>query len=240
MGAGIRAVATAMTVACGCAGPSGADVEIPIEFIAEDGVGGGLPGVSISLGERKREDTNEAGFLSLRWRGPDRSRVPVSFGCPADHRAVGGASALQMRRVTDPGTGEAVPIRFPIRCEATTRSVVLAIAASGAPLTPVLVNGRRVAVTDGDGTAHATLRARPGRHLRVVLDTSAQPTLAPASPELVIRVGEHDEIYVLEETFRSRAPVPRRRPRSKHPRSKRPVKVSKQVHREEPQPALVS
>ena len=60
-------------------------------------------------------------------------------------------------------------------------------------------------MTDQYGVAHLALNVAPSTELAVTLDTSGNPRLLPHSPTKVFAMPDHDNVFVIDESFAEQA-----------------------------------
>ncbi|RMH36672.1 MAG: hypothetical protein D6689_22080 [Deltaproteobacteria bacterium] len=242
-----RRWACAIGIAAGIAGcdraPAPAahadDSPYTFELTARDDRGAPLSGVRVVLAGTERGATDAGGRFAMELHAPDGARAALAVRCPDGYAAADVPDAVVFRPVRALNGGRA-PIRVDVVCPRAQRIVALVVRAQhagrdrgGVEDLPVVVDGQVRARTGPGGIAHVALDRAPGAAVRVALDTSAAPALRPRSPERIVAVGDRDDVYVIDQTFkrersrrrRARRAVAPSEPRPEPPKPRRPVKV---------------
>ncbi|HXK18460.1 MAG TPA: hypothetical protein VNG33_11690, partial [Polyangiaceae bacterium] len=108
-------------------------------------------------------------------------------------------------------------------CQKRLSDVVVIVHADHGDSLPVLVDGKPVGVTDGDGVAHLLLRRpRSDKSLQLGLDTTNRTTLKPVNPSRTYQLSGRDAVVLFEPSFAVTAPFVAR---SSAPRRHIPVRV---------------
>jgi len=173
-----------------------------------------LANVAVSAAGHFLGATAAAGTLPLRISGHEGQVLPVTLTCPEGYSPPNAAPPLRLTQARALGSGKAEPLVYDIVCDRKKRSVVVAVKASGLKGAPVLINGERQAVTDENGIAHVALTVdRDTPAVRVDLDTSAEPALAPQNPGRTYALNRKDSLFIFEQSLSRRTrPKPKARP----------------------------
>jgi hypothetical protein len=176
--------------------------------------------------------TNDAGELLVSLTGHSGQAVSLSVACPPAYRTVDARRQLILRDLHASAErkprADSTGIQLTAQCEPLERMAVLVVRTSG-PSTaglPINVGGELVGMTQPDGTSHVLIRTPPHRSLRVELDTSQHPELAPSDPVQTFQVDDDDSILLFEQAL-VRAPTPRaaRRTPSRTRQSRVPYRI---------------
>ncbi len=200
-------VLTLFQLGCGGSEPG----EFPVTVLCLTDADAPLQGVPVEVEGKPAGSTDGSGLLRLRIRGTEGETVRLAATCPSDFRG-----SRQQRRVTLRGfdrLDESQPAAGPRivwRCHPARRLAALVVRADGRAGLPVMADGREVARTGPQGTAHALLELAPGSSLTVALDTAEHPRLRPRSPQRSFRLEDRDTLWVFDQKF-SEKPVKRRR-----------------------------
>jgi hypothetical protein len=159
---------------------------------ARDERGESLPELVIASAGAAVGRTDAQGRMRLGIRGRENSLLQLEPRCPSGYRATAAQSELRL-----PARSE-VPLVFAVTCARENRVAALLVNAPGFADLPVLVAERVVARTNEAGSAHVLLEGAPGTQLRVVLDTSTRPKVAPRSPERTFTIGSDDTIELFD------------------------------------------
>lgn len=168
--------------------------------------------------------TNASGVLTFTF---DRAvnmkdmkdmNVAITIACPPGYRGPSKPRALPLSHLMQ-GAGphdKPVPVATTSICEPELRMAALIVRAQAGARParlPILVNGELVSQTATDGTAHVLLRVPVQDSVRVTLDTSQQPRLAPQNPTRTF-ASEDQHLLLFDQHFeRTRPPGPRPRAR---------------------------
>lgn len=202
----------------GCAAKQAPSFALAIRV--ESDPGQALGGVAVALLRRPLGVTDDTGVLATSLRGLPGETVELSVICPTGYRSPTPQLIVRLRQLAE---REKRP-EYRVLCAPTVRTLVLAVRANGAPQVPVHILGEEIARTDKDGVAHARLLLAPGETIIVKLDTSDKQhaTLMPHDPELRIVMPEHDEVVLIDQTFKRPAP-PKRARRAPEPVGPQPI-----------------
>lgn len=167
--------------------------------IAQRDPGERLPGVVIEHAGRNVGETSVEGALGLQFHGVLGEHIALKVHCPAHHHPVGPALEITVRALE---AGARLP-EYRVECRPELRSVVVAVRSPKASALPVRYLDREIARTDGNGSAHALIKAAPGETLKLKLDTSdpRHRQLRPQNPELTYTVSDRDEVVLFDQTF---------------------------------------
>lgn len=174
-----------------------------VEVTVESDPGEGLAGAVIARGGRELGRTTRQGTIRLALAGQSGDTVALEVSCPEGYASPEKPLQLSLR----PLVGDVVP-RYRAFCQASVRSLVVAIRAKGGSDVPIKYHGREIARTDTEGSAHALLRVPPSEPITFVLDTgsAAHAQLRPKSPEFTVNMPARDEVAVFDQTFSTEAP----------------------------------
>jgi hypothetical protein len=209
----LRLWTLALIAANGCAsnvGPRTFQVLVQVE----SDIGVPLPGARILRDNREQGVTGPDGNLSLTLTGNEGDGTALRVSCPDDYASPEAALSVSLRSLAGSNN---VP-RYKALCPPLMRNLVVAVRTQHAPGLPVTFRGREVARTDQSGVAHVLLRVPPKQQIAIGLDTSADPTLRPKSPELTFDMPQQDKIALFEKSFTRDQPPP--------PKVKRPARDS--------------
>lgn len=159
--------------------------------------------------------TDAAGEISLRVKGFEGDRLPIGLTCPEGYAAKPSESVVILRTIGGLSGEERRPITHDLGCQPTKRDAVVLVHVGGqAASLPVKIDGAVVGQTDDLGFAHIHLRTDPGSRFEVSLDTSANDKLMPQNPKQQFQIGQSDDVFVFDKSFKLPAPpkVKRRRP----------------------------
>jgi hypothetical protein len=175
-----------------------------------------LSGARLMHGAKLLGISGADGAVRVKATGKEGERLDLQLVCPEGHRSPSEPVSLTLRR---PAERHRKPEYFGV-CAPLTRKLVVAVRAKKGANIPVRHLGRELARTDASGAAHVLLESAPQQTLELLLDTSEQPRLRPKNPTVRFRVGDRDQLVVLNQSFQA-SPV--ERPRSVRPSG--PVRI---------------
>jgi len=115
-------------------------------------------------------------------------------------------------------------IAYEASCARKQRNVVVVARADKTPGIPVIVEGKPIAVTNGEGDAEALLSIDANViQIHVGFDTTGKLDLLPSNPSRLYDLAPGDDIITVEQKFVA-APKPTRR-RISTPRKHVPVRI---------------
>jgi hypothetical protein len=179
--------------------------QFAVDIQVESDPGKPLAAAKIVRGEREYGQTGADGHLRLELSGPPGEVLTLNVVCPSGYASPDEALSVALRTLV----GDSALPRYRALCPPHSRSLVVAVRAKNGPDLPVLHQGREIARTDADGTAHVLLTAEPTEHVTLALDTSApnKKALLPRSPEFTLVMPGRDEVAVFNPAFTLPAPA---------------------------------
>jgi hypothetical protein len=190
----VTSLACLVAVACN-GNPS--EPEYGLSIRVDSDPGRPLAGAQVRLGEQRLGTTDANGVVKVKARGTEGSVLSFQVTCPDGYQSPSRPLAVVLRRLSQRD-------RFPeyaAACRPTKRTLVVAVRADHGPNLPVVYLGREVARTDRSGAAHVSLESPPEETVELALDTTSNPRLRPRNPTARFRVGQADDLVVLDETF---------------------------------------
>lgn len=189
-----------------------------VELRASASDGAPLAGVELSINGKAAGTTGADGRLLRDITGPEGTLLRVGAKCPPDSEPQSELPALRLARTKSIGASKSQPLTAEVRCWPTHRDVVVVVKADRGGRLPVLIDGKPVATTDDDGTAHVMLRRAAGEgRVEVSLDTASQASLKPVSPSRTYDLAGRDAVVLFEQSFSTVAPkVARAAPVRRH------------------------
>ena len=181
-------------VACD-GGPTRSEYALSIRV--ESDPGRALAGAEVRLGEKKIGVTGAAGVVKAMAHGAEGDVLSFEISCPDGYQSPSRPLPVVLRSLSEKGR---MP-EYVVACRPTARNLVVAVRAEHGPNLPVMYLGREVARTDRSGAAHVSLKSSPEETVELGLDTSENPRLRPRNPSARFRVGQADDLVVLDETF---------------------------------------
>ena len=162
-------------------------------------------GAEIGSGAGVLGRTDATGTTRFKLDGADGSRFDLSLSCPEGFGSQTRSLKVILRR------GSRAP-EYTASCRRTTRTVVVAVRAPGAPRIAVMNLGQELGRLDDAGHALVHVDAKVGETIALTLDTSdpKYKALRPQNPELRFAVTNADELYTFEQKFTEEKPVIRR------------------------------
>lgn len=147
--------------------------------------------------------TNGDGLVAVRATGNEGERLELEVVCPAGYRSPEAPLSVTLRRAAER------PEYF-AACPPLSRKLVVAARLEHGANLPIRYLGRELARSDAAGVAHLVIEAESDKTIELTVDTAEQPALRPKSPTARFRLGEKDELVVLDQAFQtSRKAAPR-------------------------------
>ena len=204
-----------LPVACD-GGRAPADYALSIHV--ESDPGHALAGAEVRLGAKQIGTSGPSGVVKVVAHGTEGDVLSFDVACPEGYQSPSRPLSVVLRRLSGKGGAP----EYVVPCRPTARTLVIAVRAEHGPDLPVVYLGREVARTDRSGAAHVSLVSPPEESVELVLDTGNAPRLRPHSPSARFRVGDADDIVVLDESFQLEDA-----PRVVHAVRKGPVRIGR-------------
>jgi hypothetical protein len=182
-------------------GPPRTDYGLSIRV--ESDPGRPLAGALVRLSDKVVGTSDATGFVKTSARGAEGDVLSFQVACPDGYQSPSRPLSVVLRRLSEQDRSP----EYVVQCRPTERTLVVAVRADHGPNLPVMYLGREVARTDRSGAAHVSLRSPPEETVELALDTTESPRLRPHNPTARFRVGQADDLVVLDETFKTDAPV---------------------------------
>jgi hypothetical protein len=203
-----------------CRGPADAARSLVLDFVVESDPGIGLAGALVVVGGERVGKSDSKGLLRASVRGEPGSLIRVEHDCPDGYEDPSEAKQLRLRDYEVVGGASTSPMEITLRCRPQRRVGAFVVRARHGPGLPVLLNGELVAMTNGSGLAHFSISAPAGSEHVVQIDTTRDSRLLPSSPKHLFTLPDHDEVFVVDQSFEVV-----RRPGPKRPRRSRITKI---------------
>lgn len=158
-----------------------------------------LAGARVSHAGRELGVSAPDGRVTVHATGSEGERIEFEVACPTGFRSPAAALTVTLRHA---GGGAQRPEYF-ASCPPLTRKLVIAARLEHGSNLPIRYLGRELARSDGDGVAHVLLEGETDKTVELTVDTSDQPQLRPKSPVSRFRIGDHDDVVLLTQTFQS-------------------------------------
>jgi hypothetical protein len=147
--------------------------------------------------------TDADGLVAVRATGNEGERLELEVACPAGYRSPEASLSVTLRRAAER------PEYF-AACPPLSRKLVVAARLEHGAGLPIRYLGRELARSDAAGVAHLVIEAESDKTIELTVDTTEQPSLRPKNPSARFRLGNKDELVVLEQAFQSsKKPVTR-------------------------------
>jgi hypothetical protein len=189
-------VLTLLALVVGCeGGPARTDYGLSIRVDSDPGRP--LAFAQVKLGDKRIGVTGQTGIVKAVAHGAEGDVLSFEIACPEGYQSPARPLPVVLRRLSDK---DRTP-EYVVQCRPTERTLVVAVRAEHGPNLPVVYLGREVARTDRSGAAHVSLKSPPEETVELSLDTSNEPRLRPHNPSARFRVGQADDLVVLDESF---------------------------------------
>jgi len=195
-----------------CERPPAAERPFSVVFVVESDPGVRLPRTHVFVDGEPVGESNSDGWIDTKINGQLGQQLRISYECPDGHEAPSELKTLRLRKFEGVHRSQPHAMEITLRCRPLKRLAAFVVRASKGPDLPVLLDGERVARTNGWGVAHFSVRGAPGTEYTVELGTAEHPELLPRSPTHLFNLPDADEIFVINQVFNVEK-KPRRRGR---------------------------
>lgn len=185
-----------MLAASGCAEPRASRGDFGFVLRARSPANEAVAGAVLSASGRELARTDRAGIARFSVQGRRRDHVALSVSCPEGFATASAKHQLLLDRYTGASLPELLTV-----CTPKSAKLAVIVRASRGHSLPILSSGRTVGLTDETGTGHALLELPVNTDAEVTLDTGAFPELVPRSPSFQLRVGNVDDVALLQPKF---------------------------------------
>jgi hypothetical protein len=183
-----------------------------------------MPGAQILLRDRELGITDATGAFRMQTPGVEGTAVELTVRCPNGFTSPQQPVTLVLRSmVTLDRAQQGTGAETTTECPPSQRIAAVVVRTPNRANLPILYNGHEITRTDLQGVAHMIFRVAPGESIPLRIDTTAQPTLRPQNPQLVVSTRGGDDVYVASQSFDEEIPRAVRRPSG--PRAVGPVRV---------------
>ena len=188
-----------LLLGCAKVGHESVSNEYELVVHVESDPGRPLAGARVQHAGRELGVSATDGRVSVRATGNEGERVELELTCPTGFRSPESALSVTLRHA---GGSSERPEYF-AACPPLLRKLVIAARLEHGQNLPIRYLGRELARSDGDGVAHLLLEGETDKTVELTIDTSEQPQLRPKSPSARFRIGDHDDVVVLAQSFQS-------------------------------------
>jgi hypothetical protein len=189
-----------------------AERSFAVAFVVESDPGVRLPRTQVFVDGEPVGESNSDGRVDTQIHGQPGQQLKISYDCPDGHEAPSEPKTLRLRMFEGVVRSQSHAMEITLRCRHLTRLAAFVVRASNGPDLPILLDGERVARTNGSGVAHFSIRGAPRTEYTVEIGTGERPRLLPRSPTHVFTLPDADEIFVINQVFNAEK-EPRRRGR---------------------------
>jgi hypothetical protein len=185
-----------------------------LDFVVESDPGVGLVGALVVVEGERVGQSDSNGFLRASVDAMPGSLIRIEHDCPEGYADPLEAKHLRLRDYEVVSAASPSPMEITLECRPERRVGAFVVRARNGSDLPVLLNGEVVAMTNSSGVAHFSTSAPAGSEYVVQIDTMRNPRLLPRSPTRLFTLPDHDEIFVVDQSFevakRSRPQPPSR------------------------------
>jgi hypothetical protein len=193
-----------------CERPPAEERPFAVVFVVESDPGVRLSRAHVFIDGEAVGESNSDGRVATEIHGKSGQQLRISHDCPEGHRAPSELKTLRLRAFEGVDRSQPHAMEITLRCRPLKRLAAFVVRASNGPDLPVLLDGQRVARTNGSGVAHFSIRGAPGTEYTVELETAERPRLLPRSPTHLFILPNADEIFVINQAFKVENEPPRR------------------------------
>jgi hypothetical protein len=196
--------AAAFAIALSACERSPVDPTYKVLVKVESAPGAPIAGAVISSAGRRVGKTNEAGAVTIRVRGAEGDRLPVTVACPDGYIAPDRPTEVVLHRLDDPSRKP----EYDVRCRPVSRPFFVIVRSDHGPRLPVLYLGKEIARTDESGAAHAVVDVPLGEDVEITLATvdPGSERLRPQNPSMKFSGAETNDLHVFSVQFQVEEP----------------------------------
>jgi len=184
-----------------CETPPNSERPFAVIFVVESDPGVRLGRTHVFVDGDPVGESDSHGLVRRTIYGMPGQQLRIKHDCPDGHEAPSEPKVLRLRRFEGFDGSEPAAMEITLRCEPTQRLAAFIVRAKNGADLPVLLNGERVARTNGSGVAHLSTRGATGTDYTVELDTREHPQLLPQRPTHLFTLPDADEIFVVNQSF---------------------------------------
>ena len=201
----------ASALGLGCLGEQPQAEPLQLEAIVESDPGLPLRGIPVYLDGVLIGESDALGRVSTSAEANSRHQLTLTHRCPEGHHETEPSRIVRVRRYRVERSPHG--IRVHLRCKPSSRRAVFVVRANNGPGVRVRLDGEHVATTDSSGLAHFSRRGSPGTEYLVELDAAEDSALRPRRSAHVFRLPDSDELFIVDQAFRTRGVASMHEPR---------------------------
>lgn len=184
-----------------CEGPPTAVRPFAVAFVVESDPGVRLHRTRVFVDGDPAGESDSNGVVQTKIYGAPGQRLTIKHDCPDGYEAPFEPKILRLRKIDSIDRSDPPAMEITLRCQPMSRLAAFIVRAKNGRDLPVLLDGKRVARTNGSGVAHFSVRGTPRTQYIVELDTRQHPRLLPHSPTHLFTLPDGDEIFVVDQSF---------------------------------------
>ncbi len=184
-----------------------------------------LAGVVVYFKDRPMGASASAGELQLVVAATTGQSLPLRFDCPKGYVATRDGVRVPLRTSGDNR------YQVVLDCKPEKRKALVAISTNMANI-PLFLGDEQIGVTNEFGVAHLAVARAEQDDFEIKMDTSSVPLLRPMSPVFQFKMPDHDESFIVQETFVLEElppppppPKPKKKVKRKVEKKKRPTRL---------------
>jgi len=191
--------AATILLALGCGSVQQERFVLDLKTQSDDGQP--LAGVVVYFKDRPMGESASAGELQLVVAAVTGQSLPLRFDCPKGFVAARDGVRVPLRTSGDNR------YQVVLDCKPEKRKALIAIATNMANI-PLFLGAEQVGVTNEFGVAHLAVARAEQDDFEIKMDTSSVPLLRPSSPVFQFKMPDHDESFIVQESFVLEEPPP--------------------------------
>lgn len=184
----------AIVAFAGCKPAAPTATSAPVVLRIKNTRGAAVVGAEVLSGGDVVTRSNDSGLARLDVGGAEGDTFLVEVRCPPPLKS---PAPFPVRKLSIAG-GDA---EVAVKCEETTRSLVVVVRAENGPNLPILYLGKEIGRTDHSGAAHIEIDADVHERVELTLGTDEEAGIHPENPSAAFEASDADEIRELAVTF---------------------------------------
>jgi hypothetical protein len=201
----------AAVVPTSCARGSTSERSFAVVFVVESDPGIRIGRAQVFVDRKPIGKTDPDGVVQMKIVGQPRQLLRVEHDCPDGHEDPLEPKMLRLRSFEGVDPSSTLAMEITLRCPPEKRLAAFIVRAKNGSDLPVLLDGEKVARTNGSGVAHFSASGAVGTEYVIELDTTERPQLLPQFPTHLFTLPDADEIFMVNQPFDLEKERPRRR-----------------------------
>jgi len=184
-----------------CEGPASSLRSFGLVFVVESDPGVRLGGADVFVNGAPIGKSDSNGLLQTSIGPQSGLRLRIEHDCPVGYEDPREPKILALRKFEGLDASGPLAMEITLRCRPEKRLAAFVVRAKNGPDLPVILDGKRVALTNRSGVAHFSAWGAAGTEYVVELDTREHPRMVPRLPTHLFTLPDADEIFFVNQSF---------------------------------------